>query len=323
MAPDGSWAASGDADGSIRLWNTTDGSERAVIDGHDQSVVSFAVAPDGSWLASAEVDGSVRLWNTVDGTRRAVLKRNGDRVRHLVATPDGTRLAASTRSDRLWLWDVHSGKLVVWPHKVDFEMHDLVVAPDGSWLAGFGGKRGFNERGKVIALWRPSDGVLVSMVPAQTDDIIYTGTSTPDSSQLVVAGEDTHLRFYKIADGTWESIAVEDMGLVHKVVFAPGGAQLVTIESGSLAKVWNLADRVVYPLPHVDEEVTGVAIAPDGSWIMTVGDLGGVRLFDPEAEVWASLRLDSRLEHCVINPARPQVVVAGSNHVYFLDVSAK
>lgn len=322
MAPDGSWAASGDVDGSIRLWNTTDGSERAVIDGHDQSVVCFAVAPDGSWLASAAVDGSVRLWNTVDGARRAVLKRTGDRVRHLVATPDGARLAASTGSDRLWLWDVHRGKLVVWPHKVDFEMHELVVAPDGSWLAGFGSKRGYNERGKFIALWRPSDGVLMSMVPAHTDDIICTAASTPDSLQLVIAGEDTHLRFYKIADGTWESITVEDMGFVHTVVFAPGGAQLVTIDSDSFAQMWNFADRVVYPLPHMDEEVTGVAIAPDGSWMMTVGDLGCVRLFDPEAAVWASLRLDSRLEHCVINPARPQVVVAGSNHVYFLDVSA-
>lgn len=55
-----------------------------------------------------------------------------------------------------------------------------------------------------------------------------------------------------------------------------------------------------------------MAVTPDGSWLASVGAYGAARVFDPYGNVWASIRLDSQLTHCVVNPKRPQLVVAGS-----------
>ncbi|HEY4028166.1 MAG TPA: NB-ARC domain-containing protein [Candidatus Dormibacteraeota bacterium] len=77
VGPDGSWLASGGHDRTVRLWNTDDGSVRAILTGHGDSVRAVAVSPDGAWLASAAVDQTVRVWNTVTHECATVLRVDG------------------------------------------------------------------------------------------------------------------------------------------------------------------------------------------------------------------------------------------------------
>jgi hypothetical protein len=68
--------------------------------------------------------------------------------------------------------------------------------------------------------------------------------------------------------------------------------------------------------------ILDVVPAPDGTWLASVGRDGAVRISDPaDGGVWAAIRLDSDVAHCVVNPVRPQLVVAGSRYVYFLDIA--
>ena len=62
MAPDGKILATGDRDGTVRLWDPATGKETAKLEGHNYVVFSLAWRPGGEALASASSDHTIRIW---------------------------------------------------------------------------------------------------------------------------------------------------------------------------------------------------------------------------------------------------------------------
>ena len=69
FSPDGNRIATGDNNGTIRLWNTHTGKHLRTLRGHGNSiqVQSLAFSPDGAILASADNVGKVVLWEIHKG----------------------------------------------------------------------------------------------------------------------------------------------------------------------------------------------------------------------------------------------------------------
>jgi hypothetical protein len=61
-SPDGEWIATGEADGSVRLWDAATGEERLILAGHSGGVVDVTFGPEGKRLASVSLDGTMRVW---------------------------------------------------------------------------------------------------------------------------------------------------------------------------------------------------------------------------------------------------------------------
>ena len=61
-SPDGEWIATGEADGTVRLWDAATGEERLILAGHSAGVVDVTVGPEGKRLASVSLDGTMRVW---------------------------------------------------------------------------------------------------------------------------------------------------------------------------------------------------------------------------------------------------------------------
>ena len=93
FAPDGKWLASGGADNSIKIWDTSTGRELRALSGHTGSVWSAVFSPDGRRVASGGADKTVRVWDL--GTKeRASMAENAEPLRGLAITPDGKRFVA-------------------------------------------------------------------------------------------------------------------------------------------------------------------------------------------------------------------------------------
>ena len=59
--------ASGNYDGSIKIWDTRRGTQLRELNGHSYVVYSLAFSPDGTRLASGSTDHSVKLWSPSTG----------------------------------------------------------------------------------------------------------------------------------------------------------------------------------------------------------------------------------------------------------------
>lgn len=312
MAPDGSWVASAGNDGTVSLWDTVDGTERAVLHGHSDRVSSLVVAPDGSWLASAGPDGTVRLWDIADRSERAVftLDSSSRTPVHLVVAPDGRWLAAAGQTVQVWNTRTH--KRLRCPRAAETSTSSLAVAGDGSWLAGA-------SPDGLVRLWNPTKGTHLRTLPivgAQLNAL----AAAPDGSWLACMEKHGPITVWNAHHKTFMATLRGDDARTRKLVVAPDGSWIADLGYHRAARIWHLPSATQPSTVHQAHVANDVAVAPDCSWLASVSNDGVVRMFDPQGRTRASIRVDSNLAHCVVNPARPQIVAAGARHVYFLDI---
>ncbi|MFI1829340.1 WD40 repeat domain-containing protein [Streptomyces sp. NPDC020412] len=105
FSPDGKTLATSDAEGPVRLWDTTTGHHRIFM-GATKKVAVLAFSPDGRTLATGDDQAhDVKLWDTATGALRRT--HQGSRESLLSATfrPDGKAIAVGY-AKTVGLWNV-------------------------------------------------------------------------------------------------------------------------------------------------------------------------------------------------------------------------
>jgi WD40 repeat protein len=103
--------ASGADDGTVNLWDITDGKLLRTFRGPRAEVVGVAFDPTGRTLARGSTDGTVILWDTANGALPRLFERHRSPVCSVGFEPSGHMLAVGSLDNTVRLWDVPNSKL--------------------------------------------------------------------------------------------------------------------------------------------------------------------------------------------------------------------
>ncbi len=138
FSPDGKTLASASGDETIKLWNITNGSLKATLLGHTDSVTSITFSPNGQLLVSSSYGKTIKVWDLQTEKVIHTLTNNTE-IYSVVFSPNGKILASSGR-DSVQLWDVATWQNIYrlsdnteWCHSAEFssdEKHLVAICKD-------------------------------------------------------------------------------------------------------------------------------------------------------------------------------------------------
>jgi WD40 repeat protein/uncharacterized caspase-like protein len=138
FSPTGDLLGSGSEDGTVRLWDTRSGKERARLETGSTSVNSLAFDGLGLTITSGErtppFSGRLTAWQVGDGRVRTKFERPIGDVNPVCFSPDGRSIAAGGEDGhiRLWTLDRQAGPRLLRGHRE--RVFSLEFAPDGRHL---------------------------------------------------------------------------------------------------------------------------------------------------------------------------------------------
>ncbi|MCK5944029.1 MAG: WD40 repeat domain-containing protein, partial [Planctomycetes bacterium] len=262
LSPDGELVAVGCKDDLVHVFRAWSGEHVRDLAGHDKWVEGVAFSPDGARIASGSADLSIRLWDVATGAERARLYGHESVVADLAFLPDGKLLSAS-----------HDGTVRVWDaeqagrRRIDgfaAPAYHGVESPDGKTLAvGFadGSLRLYaTATGRETRALREGGGWVNWLV------------WSADGARLLSAGQDG-IEVHRIADGVREHELTEAKG-VDAAAWSADGGLVAAVSRDHKVRVWELpAARLRWEL-DVGKTQYGIAFAPDGARLATVGSAG-------------------------------------------------
>ncbi|MFM9553920.1 XRE family transcriptional regulator [Streptomyces caniscabiei] len=285
---DGRTVATGQGDGTVRLWELAGSGERlrrlsaaTGRDGHSGQVNTVAFSPDGRRLATGGADFTVRLWDMsrshrLGGPRR--LTAHTDAVDVVAFSPDGRRLVSGGTDGTVRRWELTgsgapSEAEVLTGHTGG--VRSLAFRPDGRTLAS-------GSEDQSTRLWDLPGPALTGHTSS-----LYSVAFSPDGRLLATGSYDRTVRLWNLADRRRPHELpplTGHTGPVNTVAFSPDGSTLASGSADGTLRLWALGPaqrpRAARTVPGRIGHVNTLAFSPDGRTLATGGEQGTVRLWN-------------------------------------------
>ena len=274
-------------DGTVRVWNgeTGEPAARALLEGHEDRVVSAAFNPDASQVVTASHDGTARIWDLEFGKEPVQITPDSNRVavNSVAYSPDGRFLLTATQSGTASLWE--GEKRIRDFISDDFELFSASFSPDGQRIV-------TASANGTAQIWNVESNEPTSILKGHTGPC-RTAAFSADGRRVVTAG-DTTVRLWDSTTGNL--IQVFDNKDHRPVIDAklnPDQSRIVTLIHGKpFVYLWNTHTGTAVELSGAaagspgdgahTEQVASVAISSDGQKIITASNDGTARIWNAE-----------------------------------------
>jgi len=228
--------ASGDASGTVRLWNATHGGEAtAVLEGNGGGVRALAALPDGCRLAagvrSGEKVGAVVVWDTsaVPPSRCATVDCGSGVLALAVLGYD--RLAAGCNDGGVRLVEVGAGTAGAVTATLAGQeggVHALAVLPDGTLASGTGDKS--------VRLWDVGAQTCVATLVGHRG--VVRALAVLADGRLASASDDASVRLWDVTARVCVGVLEGHTRSVHALAALPDG-RLASGSEDKTIRVWD------------------------------------------------------------------------------------
>jgi WD40 repeat protein len=177
FSPNGAYLASGDADGSVKIWNGI--CEKGFFSARSAAVLCGTFSPGSDLLATGSSDGTLFVWDVVSGVSVGNSSLRKESIWCIVFYSDGRRIAFGT-GNAIGLYDTLTDITSVLID-VEFTVCSLALSEDGKFLAAGGGDRLVHvwELGTKLPLCVPpfkGHSDTIWSVKFLADDIVVSGS---------------------------------------------------------------------------------------------------------------------------------------------------
>jgi WD40 repeat protein len=273
VARDAAWLATGDDEGTVRVWDPGGGTPLAVLAGHTDRVTAIALDSRAFWLASGSRDRTVRLWDLRSGDCTAVLDGHTDQVDAIAIAPDASWLASASPDGTVRVWDPETRRCRFRLRASGLGESILAEAPDGSWLASASRYR------RTIRVWDPGAGSALATLSGHSGSVIQLAVGP--GRRLASASKDGSVRIWRPPAQEPEVVIDAHDGGATAVTFTADGRSLITAGGDGTIKVWDLpSGRNENVLSQRVLGVSSLEASPDCSWLASGGSDGTVRIWE-------------------------------------------
>jgi WD40 repeat protein len=277
VSADGRYAASGDTNGLIILWDITTGQEVRRMESPGDWVSSLAFTPDGSALLSAlgkpSVGGSgasstvAVLWDTATGERIRQLVGHTNVVIAAAISPDGRTALTGSADYSLRLWDLATGE----------ELQRFIGHSD--WVFGVAfspdGRRAYScSVDETARVWDLMPGNLIRRFDTEGQTAIHSVDISRDGKLALSGHEDGAVMLWDAATGqvirTMGEGVAGHTAAVYGVALSPDAKLAVSGDLNGHVTLWdvNTGTEIRHFEGHTNA-VLSVAFSPDGTQIAT------------------------------------------------------
>lgn len=244
FSPDGHLLASGanrayqTAEPTLRLWRVEDQRLLHDLPGHSDSVTGLASSADGRLLISASDDGTARVWRVEAGVEQGQLPAGG-----MLST-----LAISGQGERIALGrgDFH-GQVLLWEFR----------------------------KGQTTVLEEHTESTCLENEEPWADHSITSLSLASDETMLAAGQLDGKVVVFPLGRRKKPRVLEgHEPGMVF-VAFTPEGETLISAGWDKSLLAWSVREGELLWESHTREEVTALAVSPDGKWLV-VGFKDGV-----------------------------------------------
>lgn len=303
FSPDGSLLATGNFDGTLRLWDLATRQARAFSTGHNRMVTSLTFSPDGTILVSNGADRALNIWDVASGSLQTTLPSQG-LVQSVIFSPDGKILAYGGSGTTIQLWDT-----------VLEETRQELSVPNGTLSLAFSGDGltlASNGLDGAVRLWDMEAGS--SNILHDRAGWITTMAFSPDGTNLISYTWDGVLQMWETGTGNLIASIRSHTSPINSIAFSPDGRFLASGSEDSLVRLWDVeTNKLVGKLSGHISGVTGVAFSPDGKLLASSSFDQTLRLWDvATGEQINTLKGHGSYVRCVAFSPDGELIASGS-----------